>query len=390
MIVVCQGCQRRYRVDPAIILGNEVELECQHCGNLIHIRKDQAAGEERMQNSTSEKSRVVQNREVSPPPSDGSADEIDQKPESQKKKQKSSSSSKIRIGLRAKMLTFFFFFPMIFILLTNSYFFVKLNELTAMTESESAKIVTEMAEDMVSDKALSVSMQARLYLTAHPQLEQEKFKDDSEFRQIAIQKIGRTGYTCIYSRPDASGKSSVWVHPNTALIGKNLPELMKKPLGDTYDQWWSIYKGAYSGTISKGYYTWQEADGSFKHKFMVCIPVENTPYIIASTAYVQEILLKSKTIKVKADKLSRKVKNNLIYAFAATIFLICLCVIFYSFTLSHKIRKLTQIANRISVGEIDADIDIKSRDEIGELSEAIGRLQDSIRLSIEKLRKKRG
>ena len=50
---------------------------------------------------------------------------------------------------------------------------------------------------------------------------------------------------------------------------------------------------------------------------------------------------------------------------------------------------LTDTADRISVGELDAEIEIKSNDEIGELSEAIVRMQESIRLSIERLRKRR-
>jgi len=50
---------------------------------------------------------------------------------------------------------------------------------------------------------------------------------------------------------------------------------------------------------------------------------------------------------------------------------------------------LTDAANRISVGELGVEIENKSKDEIGELAEAITRMQDSIRLSIERLRRRR-
>jgi HAMP domain-containing protein len=46
------------------------------------------------------------------------------------------------------------------------------------------------------------------------------------------------------------------------------------------------------------------------------------------------------------------------------------------------------VADRISVGELDAVIDINSKDEIGDLAEAITRMQDSVRLSIERLRRR--
>jgi methyl-accepting chemotaxis protein len=52
------------------------------------------------------------------------------------------------------------------------------------------------------------------------------------------------------------------------------------------------------------------------------------------------------------------------------------------------IRKLTEVAERISVGDMGAEIKIRSRDEIGSLAEAILRMQDSLRLAIERLRRR--
>lgn len=57
--------------------------------------------------------------------------------------------------------------------------------------------------------------------------------------------------------------------------------------------------------------------------------------------------------------------------------------------LSRPIIRLTEAADRISVGDLDVDIDTRRKDEIGDLAEAIARMQDSIRLSIERLRRRR-
>jgi len=57
--------------------------------------------------------------------------------------------------------------------------------------------------------------------------------------------------------------------------------------------------------------------------------------------------------------------------------------------LSRPIIKLTDAADRISVGELDVEIDTQRKDEIGDLAEAIALMQDSIRLSIERLRQRR-
>jgi methyl-accepting chemotaxis protein len=56
--------------------------------------------------------------------------------------------------------------------------------------------------------------------------------------------------------------------------------------------------------------------------------------------------------------------------------------------IGNPIKKLTEVAERISVGDMDATIHIKSGDEIGNLAEAISRMQDSLRLAIERFRKR--
>ena len=53
------------------------------------------------------------------------------------------------------------------------------------------------------------------------------------------------------------------------------------------------------------------------------------------------------------------------------------------------IMKLTDAAERMSLGDLNVKIDIKSKDEIGLLAQAIGRMQTSLRLAMSRLRKKR-
>ena len=72
----------------------------------------------------------------------------------------------------------------------------------------------------------------------------------------------------------------------------------------------------------------------------------------------------------------------------ATLLLIGIIVSIYGHRLSSKIRSLTDVADRISVGELGIEIETRSQDEIGELADAIGRMQESIRLSIERLRRR--
>ncbi len=72
-----------------------------------------------------------------------------------------------------------------------------------------------------------------------------------------------------------------------------------------------------------------------------------------------------------------------------TVLIVLVVAIMSSRTIVNPIKELTDAANRISVGDLDVEIQPKSKDEIGDLSEAIVRMQDSIRLSISRLRRRR-
>ncbi|MBW2219549.1 MAG: HAMP domain-containing protein [Deltaproteobacteria bacterium] len=73
---------------------------------------------------------------------------------------------------------------------------------------------------------------------------------------------------------------------------------------------------------------------------------------------------------------------------AITVVFVFIIAWFSGRALSRPIIKLTETADRISVGALDLEIRTQRKDELGELAEAIARMQDSIRLSIERLRRR--
>jgi methyl-accepting chemotaxis protein len=72
-----------------------------------------------------------------------------------------------------------------------------------------------------------------------------------------------------------------------------------------------------------------------------------------------------------------------------TVIVVCLIAWFSGRTIVAPIQRLTDAADRISIGELDVEIKLNSKDEIAALGNAIARMQDSIRLSIERLRRRR-
>jgi methyl-accepting chemotaxis protein len=97
-------------------------------------------------------------------------------------------------------------------------------------------------------------------------------------------------------------------------------------------------------------------------------------------------------IQQAKDEAFVSLKESQLFAFilmGATFVIVLIIAYLASRAIVTPIRKLTDAANRISVGELGVEIENKSKDEIGDLAEAITRMQDSIRLSIERLRRRR-
>ncbi len=79
---------------------------------------------------------------------------------------------------------------------------------------------------------------------------------------------------------------------------------------------------------------------------------------------------------------------SLALGLAAMLFAI-LAAVYTARILTRPIVQLTNVADRISLGELDAQVEVTSKDEIGDLAEAIGRMQASLQAAIERLRARR-
>ncbi|MEA3233031.1 MAG: HAMP domain-containing protein, partial [Thermodesulfobacteriota bacterium] len=166
---------------------------------------------------------------------------------------------------------------------------------------------------------------------------------------------------------------------------------LRGPLGTEFDRFLEIIKDIEKGdnVENSGYYLWKDQDGVFREKFMAVTPVEGTKFGVAATVYLDEFTRDIKKVERMADKNTRAVRNVILATLGITLLVMALIVFFYAHRITERIQNLTDVAERISVGEMDAEIKIETNDEIGTLAEAIGRMQDSIRLSIERLRRRR-
>jgi predicted Zn finger-like uncharacterized protein len=381
MIIICEECGKKYRIDPSKIKGQAAKFRCKECSHIITVSKPEAKPPEPSPPPFVEPDGEVSEQTQAAVESGRAAPAIKTKPRF------SLALKPQRIGLRPKMMVLFFVLPIVFIAVASLLFLNEMDNLSQLLTGQSSKIVSKMAEDKIASIARSVARQCQLYLLSHPGLRKENFAKDKVFKRLAVQPVGKKGYTALYERPGSDGIWRTWAHINPKIIGINMKKL-KKPLGRNFPGFWKIYVGVKKGKESRGYYTWQDKDKTFRDKFMVCTPIEGTRFVVAATTYLDEFTRPVKRLQVESAELTQQTRLTVWGILGATLLLVGLIVSLFGNRLAGRIKSLTEVADRISVGELDAVIDIESKDEIGDLAEAITRMQDSVRLSIERLRRR--
>jgi predicted Zn finger-like uncharacterized protein len=390
MIVICEECGKKYRIDPAKIKGAAASFKCRECTHLIVVTKPEAQAIEPLTPQPSPEHRTTLDSMTT------SLEENSTAAGSDAGTAMTATGGAMtdrprragRFGLRTKMLALFLLIPLILMAAASSLYLWQLETTANLLTRESAKFVNQMAEEKIASLAAAVAMQCKLYLLGHPELKKEDFNDDPEFKSLAVQKVGLTGYTALYQLPGSDGVWRTWAHANPKIIAIDMSTL-EKPLGINFPGFWKVFSGVKGGKISQGYYTWQDSDGKFRDKFMVCTPIAGTRFVIAATTYMDEFTGPVRRMESTAKTLSDRAKMISWAILGATLLLVGIIVFGYSHRITGKIKSLTEVADRISVGELGMEVETKSKDEIGELAEAIARMQDSIRLSIERLRRRR-
>jgi len=384
MIILCEECGKKYRIDPSKVGEGGLKFRCKACNHVITVSKPETKEPEpETFIEPEEETGTVRTESATVAPEEKAEKRV--KPTADFL----AAGKKGRLGLRSKMILLFFVLPIIIVAAAGILYLQQMSSLSMLLTEQSAESVKKMAEDLVKEKARSASKQIGLYLSTHPELNREDFNYEMNFRLIAVQKVGLTGYTSLYSIPDEQGASTFWMHPNAKLVGVNTTESMQKILGKDYNNFIKIYQGAFKGSEAEGYYLGKDADGKSQEIYMVSSPVEGTPFVLSATVFLDEFTRPIKVMETRAQKLIGNAKYIISAIIIGTIILIGLIVSIYGNMLVNKIRSLTDLAQRISIGDLDAEVGIKSKDEIGDLYDAIVRMQESIRLSMERLRRRR-
>jgi HAMP domain-containing protein len=260
-----------------------------------------------------------------------------------------------------------------------------LKELTTTAQRESKSSLDRLGERMIREKAIDVAAQIEIFIKARPKMKREDVLKDPSLKVIAVQKVGETGYTAVH---DNQGINHF--HANPKIVGTDLHDL-SKPL----PAFWKILEASLKGPAS-GYYDWKDADGRIRPKYMYLAPVRDTDLIVAATTYIDEFSRPAKAMEGKMKGIERayledyQERIKIFYLVILGVIIVLLVrIYFYARSVVHPIRYLSEVADKISMGELDTEIRMKGKGEVGVLAESIERMQISVKAAIERLQRRR-
>jgi len=260
-----------------------------------------------------------------------------------------------------------------------------LTELSKISLEESKNSLDKLGEQIIKEKALDVASQIEIFIKSHPRMKKDDLVKDPWLKEIAVQKVGETGYTAVH---DDRGIN--YFHSNPQIVGTDLHDL-----ADKLPAFWKILEASLKGPAS-GTYDWKDADGKIRPKYMYLAPVKGTDFIVASTTYIEEFSKPSRAIEVKMKQIEKKFldeygkKFRVFYLIILAVLIVLMVVIYiYSRSVIQPIRTLSEVADKISMGDLDTLIKVKAKGEVGVLAESIERMQMSVKAAIERLQKRR-
>ena len=396
MSVICEECGKVYHIDPEKLehyKGKTLRVRCGECGHVTQLSHLLEKAEAPVDDFAEA---VAPDDMPSEEPTPAEEEQGITESAVAETERGSGGGRRGLLGLRGKMFILFFMIPIILMAAAGYYIQRQVNRLTTDITSESTKLVAEAGKEQLLQKARDVALQCEIYLKAHPDLHRQDFSYDPEFNQIAVQKVGKNGYTCLISEPDPNyGPHGmgwcIWAHPNPNIIGIDDIDMIRKALGPYFEKFWEVLTACKGRKESTGPYRWKDPDGKIRQKYMAIAPINipGKPFSLMATSYIDEFTQKTDSLREYAHKMAQHTRNIILMVLGALIVIIGFCIIIYGYRLTRNIQYLTEAADRISVGDLEAEIEIKSTDEIGNLAEAISRMQDSLRFSIERLRRRR-
>jgi PAS domain S-box-containing protein len=255
------------------------------------------------------------------------------------------------------------------------------NEISKTVESgrdrewgRSEVLLQLQGEELIQAKAQDVAKQLNLVLQSVPWMTLADLRRDSKFHEVAVQRVGRTGYTVVYeTRSGVSRFHKDRKYENVSIrrFSKSLPAL------------WELLRKSQKGKRVGGYYDWKEPDGNIRRKYMYAIPLtvrtgDNIRLTVAATAYVDEFTQPIREAKGIHQETTRFLMNTIdasiqefrrkgLVAMGLGIVVASLLALWIGRYFSRTITRLRDATSRVNAGDYAVRVRSSMSGEIGTL-----------------------
>ncbi|MFH1078854.1 MAG: sensor domain-containing diguanylate cyclase [Pseudomonadota bacterium] len=193
-----------------------------------------------------------------------------------------------------------------------------------------AKVLKDSGQEIIRLRAEKVAKDIENYLIDHSRATIKDMQRDPQFKSIAVQSVGKTGYTAVYEANTSISR----FHVDPKIVDTSLGAL-----ADGLPDFWKIIMSSKKGENGGGYYKWREADGRVREKYMwvasVSRPTADGVILqVAATTYIDEFMqplarLSEKLYRESAEAtskiggLSEKTQSKALIAIAMIILVFC-------------------------------------------------------------------
>ncbi|HOT90022.1 MAG TPA: HAMP domain-containing protein [Anaerolineae bacterium] len=251
-----------------------------------------------------------------------------------------------------------------------------MERIRSLAIEESTAALKHLGEEAIRQKAEDVSRQVSIYLQAHPQATLEDLQTNETFRNIAMQKVGETGYTVLYE----AGTGMVRLHPNATLIDHPMRELAEK-----LPSFWAVFEPSLVGAETAGYYDWLDPDNSIREKYMVMTPVatpfHDVTFMIAATTYIDEFSRPIQVTNAKITSLTQQIHTQLILILIVVAGLAISIAVGLARSIGQPLRQLTFAAEMLERGDYHMGLllsEIRRHDDLGHLARIFDRMAQEV------------
>lgn len=260
-------------------------------------------------------------------------------------------------------------------------------ELGESATADSTHALETLGEKILEQKARDVALQCKIYIAGHPEMTIKDLQHNPEFKKIAVQSVGNTGYTIVYEKKTGIMR----FHPNQTLVNSDTAELKR-----TLPTFWKIYEQTFDGSSHGGYYNWRDPDGKIRQKYMYMVPIDHTNYMVAATTYIDEfsrpVIETKKKISTTTAKISEhinerieKTRNTFTDFFLILLIVVSMIAFGLSRMITLPILSLSDGVKALGKGDLDYKVEVHTNDELEELAASFNKMTTDLKDYMERL-----